>query len=130
LSSTPDTLRQATLVSDVRARLLLLLTVLGFVVPNAMVVVFFVEHGVDLGRYFGNWFGTLPSAQLVVDLVICGVAFIGWSALDGPRAGVPRWWVTIPATLLVGLCFAVPLYLLLRERALGSTKSPNVGSAG
>ncbi|MBA3807870.1 MAG: DUF2834 domain-containing protein [Solirubrobacterales bacterium] len=101
-----------------RTRLLLLLTVLGFIVPNAMVVVFVAEHGVDLGRYFGNWFGTLPSAQLALDLAICCVGFIGWSAWDGPRTGVKRWWVTLPATGLVGLCFAIPLYLLLRERAL------------
>lgn len=101
-----------------RTRLLLLLTVLGFVAPNTMVVIFLTEHGVDLGQYLGNWFATLPSAQLAVDLAICCVAFIGWSALDGPRTGVRRWWVTIPATLLVGLCFAIPLYLLLRERAL------------
>jgi len=26
--------------------------------------------------------------------------------------------VTIPATVFVGLCFAIPLYLLLRERTL------------
>jgi hypothetical protein len=101
-----------------RTRLLLGLTVVGFVVPNTMVVVFLSGDGSDLGRYLGNWFGTLPSAQLVVDLAICAVAFIGWSAVDGPQSGVRRWWVTIPATLLVGLCFAVPLYLLLRERAL------------
>jgi Terpene cyclase DEP1 len=101
-----------------RTRLLLVLTALGFVVPNTMVVVFFAEHGIDLGQYFGNWFGTLPSGQLVVDLVICAVVFIGWSAWDGPRTGVRRWWATVPATLLVGLCFAIPLYLLLRERVL------------
>ncbi len=101
-----------------RRGFLLVATVVGFAVPNAMVVVFFAEHGVDLGRYLDNWFATLPSAQLVADLVICCVAFIGWSAWDGPRSGVRRWWVTIPATALVGVCFAVPLYLLLRERAL------------
>jgi hypothetical protein len=101
-----------------RRRFLLVATVVGFAVPNAMVVVFFAEHGVDLGRYLDNWFATLPSAQLVADLVICCVAFIGWSAWDGPRSGVRRWWVTIPATALVGVCFAVPLYLLLRDRAL------------
>jgi Terpene cyclase DEP1 len=101
-----------------RTRVLLVLTVLGFVVPNAMVVSFIAGHGVDLGRYFGNWFATLPSAQLVVDLLICCAAFIGWSAWDGPRSGVRRWWLTIPATVLVGLCFAIPLYLLLRERTL------------
>jgi Terpene cyclase DEP1 len=103
-----------------RTRLLLALTILGFLAANGMVVTFFIEHGVDLSRYFGNWFQTLPSTQLVVDLVICCVAFISWTAWDGPRTGVRRWWVTIPATALVGLCFAVPLYLLLRERALDS----------
>ncbi len=107
-----------------RRRLLLLLTVLGFVVPNAMVAVFVAEHGVDLGRYFGDWFGTLPSAQLAADLGICCLAFIGWSAWDGPRTGVRRWWVTIPATVLVGLCFAIPLYLLLREQAAAVPVSP------
>jgi hypothetical protein len=104
-----------------RARLLLLLTIIGFVVPNAMVVVFVAEHGLDLSRYLSNWFETLPSAQLVIDLVICAVAFIGWSAWDGPRTGVRRWWVTIPATVLVGVCFAIPLYLLLRERTIDAS---------
>ncbi|HEV7527914.1 MAG TPA: DUF2834 domain-containing protein [Solirubrobacteraceae bacterium] len=101
-----------------RIRLLLLLTVIGFVVPNAMVGVFFAEHGVDLSRYLDNWFETLPSTQLIIDLAIGAVTFIGWSAWDAPRAGVQRWWVTIPATVLVGICFAIPLYLLLRERAM------------
>lgn len=105
-----------------RMRFLLALTLLGFLVPNTMVLVFFIEHGVDLGRYLDNWFATLPSTQLVVDLVISSVAFIGWSAWDGRRVGA-RWWLTIPATLLVGICFAIPLYLLLRERA-ASTAGP------
>lgn len=105
-----------------RTRALFLMTVAGFAVPNAMVGVFFAEHGFDLGRYLENWFATLPSTQLVVDLVICAVAFICWSAWDGPRTGVRRWWVTIPATALVGLSFAIPLYLLLRERALASPR--------
>lgn len=28
-----------------------MLTIVGFVTPNVMVVVFFAEHGVDLARY-------------------------------------------------------------------------------
>lgn len=112
-----------------RTRLLLLLTLLGFLIPNTMVIVFLAEHGFDLGRYLGNWLGTLPSAQLLADLAICAVAFIAWSAWDGPRTGVARWWLTIPATLLVGLCFAVPLYLLLRERALAD-RAPGEDASG
>jgi hypothetical protein len=28
------------------------------------------------------------------------------------------WWLPVPASLLVGLCFALPLFLLLRERTI------------
>jgi hypothetical protein len=37
-----------------RESLLLFLTVLGFVVPNAMAAVFFAENDLELGRYFGE----------------------------------------------------------------------------
>ena len=99
-----------------RAQLLLLLAIVGFVVPNAMVIVFLARHGFDPGQYLGDWFDRLPSAQLVADLTIVFVTFVAWTAWDGPRNGIRRWWVTIPASLLVGVCFAVPLYLYLRER--------------
>jgi hypothetical protein len=98
---------------------LLLLAVAGFIVPNVMLGVFFAEHGLDIGLYFENWFETLPSSQLVVDLVIAFVALAVWAAWDGPRNGVDRWWVVIPASLLVGVCFALPLYLYMREKASG-----------
>jgi hypothetical protein len=65
-----------------------------------------------------NWFETLPSSQLVADLAISFWALVAWAAWDAPRTGVRTWWVTIPASLLVGVCFALPLYLLLRERKL------------
>jgi len=106
-----------------REKLLLLLTAVGFLVPNAMVIVFLAEHGLDAGRYLGDLVETLPSAQLTADLTIAFVAFVAWAAWDGPRSGVRRWWVTIPASLLVGLCFALPLYLLLRERTTATTSS-------
>src|SRR5687767_7088417 len=94
---------------------LLLLTVIGFVVPNVMLGIFLAEHGLDIALYFESWFETLPSSQLVADLVIAFVALVVWAAWDGPRHGVHRWWVVIPASMLVGVCFALPLYLYLRE---------------
>ena len=96
---------------------LLLLSVAGFIVPNVMLGIFIAEHGLDLSLYFENWFETLPSSQLVVDLVIAFLALVVWAAWDGPRNGVHRWWLVIPASLLVGVCFALPLYLYLREKA-------------
>ena|SRR5688572_16438563 len=98
---------------------LLLLTVVGFVVPNVMLAIFFAEHGLDIALYFEGWFETLPSSQLVADLVIAFFALVAWAAWDGPRHGVDRWWVVVPASLLVGVCFALPLYLYLREVEIG-----------
>jgi hypothetical protein len=107
-----------------RERLLWALTVVGFVVPNAMLALFLTRHGLDLHRYFDGWVRLLPSAQLTADLVIAAVAFFAWASWDGPRSAVRRWWVVFPATLLVGLCFGLPLYLLLRERALAGGARP------
>jgi len=102
----------------VRERLLLVIAIAGFVVPNAFVIAFLVDEGFEMGSYFSLWTASIPSTQLVVDLVIASLAFFVWAAIDGPRSGVGRWWVCFPATLLVGLCFGLPLYLWMRERAL------------
>ncbi len=101
-----------------KERLLLALTVLGFVVPNVCLVIFFADEGFDLGGYFSLWTASTPSTQLLLDLSIAALAFLVWAAVEGPRAKVKRWWVCIPATFLVGLCFGLPLFLLMRERAL------------
>jgi phosphoglycerol transferase MdoB-like AlkP superfamily enzyme len=101
-----------------RERLLLFLTILGFVVPNVFVGLYLVDDGFELGGYFSLWTASIPSTQLLVDLVIAALAFFVWAAAEGPRAGIKRWWLCIPATLLVGLCFGLPLFLLMRERAL------------
>ena len=71
-----------------RERLLLGLTVLGFVVPNVCLGIFFAEEGFDFSGYFSLWTASTPS------------------------------------TLLVGLCFGLPLFLLMRERALGEAIAP------
>ncbi len=101
-----------------KERLLLVLTVVGFVVPNVFVGVYLAQEGLDLGGYFSLWTASIPSTQLLVDLGIASLAFFVWAAVEGPRAGARRWWLCFPATFLVGLCFGLPLFLWMRERAL------------
>jgi len=103
----------------VKERLLLVLTIAGFVVPNVFVGVYLADEGLDLGGYFSLWTASVPSTQLLVDLGIAALAFFVWAAVEGPRAGIRRWWLCYPATLLVGLCFGLPLFLWMRERAVG-----------
>jgi Terpene cyclase DEP1 len=102
----------------VKERLLLILTVVGFVVPNVFLGIYFAEEGSDLSGYFSLWTASVPSTQLLVDLGIAALAFFIWAAVEGPRAGIRRWWLCYPATMLVGLCFGLPLFLWMRERTL------------
>lgn len=107
-----------------KERWLLAFTVVGFVVPNAFVALFFIEKGFHIGAYFSLWTSSIPSTQLLLDLTIAALAFFFWAAVEGPRARIRRWWLCIPATLLVGLCFGLPLFLLMRERALKHAAIP------
>lgn len=101
-----------------RERTLLALTIVGFAVPNLMIALFAVRHGLAFDGYFRHWGESLPATQLALDVGIAFVAFALWAAWEGRRLRMPSWWVPVPASLLVGLCFALPLFLLLRERAI------------
>ena len=99
-------------------RLLLVLTVIGFIVPNVLLGIYIADEGLDISEYFTLWTDSTPATQLTLDLGIAGLAFFVWAALEGPRSQVRRWWVVYPASLLVGLCFGLPLFLWMRERAI------------
>ena len=99
-------------------RLLLVLTLLGFIVPNVFVAIALFGEGLGVGEYFSLWTASVPSTQLLLDLAIAALAFLAWAAVEARRIALSRWWVCIPATFLVGLCFGLPLFLWMRERAL------------
>ena len=101
-----------------RERTLLALTIVGFIVPNAMLGFFAARRGLTFSGYFRPWVGTLPAAQLTLDLGVTFVTFALWAAWEGRRLEMRSWWLPAPASLLLGLCFATPLFLLLRERAI------------
>jgi hypothetical protein len=107
-----------------RERTLLALTIVGFVVPNMMIALFGVRHGLTFDGYFRHWGESLPATQLALDVSIAFVAFALWAAWEGQRLRMRSWWAPVPASLLVGLCFAVPLFLLLREHAIRKRATP------
>lgn len=105
-----------------RSRFYAVATVIGIVVPNVMLVVYFSRSGASTSQYFRDWFGTVPASQIALDLTIAGLTFLVWSFWESRRLGVKLWWLVIPATLLVGFCLAVPLFLYLREQQMPPTR--------
>jgi hypothetical protein len=113
-----------------RQQVLLGMAIVGFIWANTMLSLFFVNHGsVDFGAYFHRWFATLPAAQITGDIGWAFIAFSLWAAWEGRRLGMRSWWMPVPASLAVGLCFALPLFLFLRDRRLSGELSAAPGEA-
>jgi hypothetical protein len=105
------------------------MSIAGFCFANTMVILFMVKQGgLDFGAYFKRWFETLPAAQLAGDIGIAFVAFSLWAAWEGRRLGMRSWWMPVPASLAVGLCFALPLFLFFRNRHLAGELPSTEGS--
>ncbi|MDP9192461.1 MAG: DUF2834 domain-containing protein [Acidobacteriota bacterium] len=90
------------------------LAILGFLLPMWQFALFVGEHGLDLRVFLALPFASSVSTMLTFDLLVSCVVF--WVFVSTQR--VPRRWLYVALTLLVGLSFALPLFLLARERHL------------
>ena len=94
----------------------LALAVIGAVWPMWYFLAYLGSDGGTLPGMFALWTANDAVTGLALDLMIAGTALIVWSLAE---TLVRRNWialVTIPATLLVGVSFGLPLYLFLRTR--------------
>lgn len=97
----------------------LTLAAVGAVWPMWHFVAYLASDGGTLPGMFALWTANDAVTGLALDLLISGTALITWCLAE---TLVRRNWialVTIPATLLVGVSFGLPLYLFLRTRRVG-----------
>jgi hypothetical protein len=57
--------------------------IVGFVVPNMMMALFAVRHGLTFDGYFRHWGESLPATQLALGVSIAFIAFPLWAAWEG-----------------------------------------------
>jgi len=90
------------------------MAVLGTIIPWYFFSMFIAENGVGLSSFFAALYANGAAGGFSSDIFISAAAFWVWSFYDSKKEGVSGWWVMIPATLLVGLSLALPLYLYKR----------------
>ena len=101
-----------------RKNVFLLLAVIGFIAPYYFFLQLPSEDGLNLPLLIQPLFANNFMRGLAVDLTISVLAFWFFVFVEANRLQMNHPWLYLLATLLVGLSFALPLFLYLREREL------------
>lgn len=76
------------------------------------------QGGFSLSDFIQKAYINNASSSLTNDVLVIWGAFIVWSYIEARRLSMARWWVYILLTATVAVAFAVPVFLLMRERRL------------
>lgn len=74
------------------------------------------------GNYVAAWFANDASSSAATDLIVVSLAASIFMVVEGRRLGMRRAWLYVVAGFVLAMAFAVPLFLLMRERALGADR--------
>jgi hypothetical protein len=110
------------------ARVYLILTVVGFAVPNTVTLIESVQTGnilfwTDPARTTSELFVNRTSAAFALDLFATAVVALIWMTREAARVGIERVWRFWVLTLLFGLGGTFPLFLYLRELRLAASRA-------
>jgi len=101
-----------------KKNIFLLLAIVGFIAPYYFFLQVPVENGLDLPRLLQPLFANNLLRGVAVDLTVSVIVFWVFVFVEATRLQMKHPWVYLLATLLVGLSFALPLFLYFRERKL------------
>ena len=104
--------------------LYLLLSMIGVVVPLAAFLPWIVVHGLNVPLMVQELFSNRVSAFFGLDVIVSAVVVGALTWVEYTRAKLRFWWVPLAAVLCVGVSFALPLLLYLREREQAREKGP------
>jgi hypothetical protein len=96
----------------------LTLCILGFVLPYSQFVPFLAEHGLDFKLFFEQLFTNRISSFFAMDILVSSIAFWIFVFYEDTRSQMKLLWVYVVSNLIIGLSFALPLFLLIRQRHL------------
>ena len=104
------------------------LCVVGLLLPYSQLVPWVIEHGVDPLALARQAFETRISAFAWTDVIVSAVVVLVFFVVEGRRIGMAGIGWPVIGTLLVGVSFGLPLFLLMRETHLESDGGAAVGA--
>jgi len=111
----------------------LFLCVLGLAVPYSQFVPWLHENGMNLGLLVRQLFANRISAFFGLDVLVSAAVLVCFVRYEGKRLGLHGLWMPIVGLFLVGVSYALPLFLYQRERALeaagGTSQDASVSHA-
>ncbi len=93
----------------------LVLAIVGLLVPGYFIVRLVLQPGLGVAALLAPFSNNLLVALLGADLAVSSLVFWVFVYRESERRGIPAPWLFVLANLLVGLCFALPLFLYVRH---------------
>ena len=101
-----------------KKNIFLILAILGFIAPYFFFVQVPPESALDIPALIEPLFANNFMKGVGMDLTVSVIAFWTFVFMETNRLQMKNAWVYLLATFLVGLSFALPLFLYFRERQL------------
>lgn len=100
----------------------LLLCILGLALPYSQFIAFLLKHGLNIHLLLEQLFVNHISAFFGMDVIVSAVVLLVFVFWEGTRLKMRFLWVYVLSTLTIGVSFALPLFLLMRERQIEKQK--------
>ena len=95
--------------------LYLILCVAGALLPCVRGIRLLSQYGMFSQPLWEQLFSTWASGLSSVDVIVSSVVLWVFIYLEGRRSRMQRLWFPVAASLMLGIAFALPLFLYLRE---------------
>jgi hypothetical protein len=100
----------------------LILCIVGFVLPYSQFVLWAIEHGLNGSLFVRELFSNRIGGFFGLDVIISACVLILFVISEGRRLHMPRLWLPIIGTLLIGVSFGFPLFLYMRQTYIQEPK--------
>jgi hypothetical protein len=95
----------------------LIATIVGGIAPYGVYFGYLAAFPGSAGALSLAW-GSAIAAATLVDFSISCLVFWPFLYVESTRLNIRYWWAFIPANLIIGLSFALPAFLYVREGKL------------